>query len=474
MSKSTDISEMAAKNPDRYLGCSDNALPLARELFHQMSAFPILSPHGHVNPELLAANQPFVDPVTLLVTPDHYITRMLVSLGVDYQKLVNPSDSNGASKEQNWQLLADHWIAFAGTPSRIWFEEILSEIFHIVLAFTPKNAPRIYQQIATQLEHPDFLPQSLFSRFRIESLATTDSTSDSLEHHRAMASTPLAGRVIPTFRPDDVSDPSRKDWLGALARLETLANLSISTFADLRRALRFARDRFIENGAKATDHGMPSAFTVELSESEKERIFSECKRGDISAITAETFRGVMLMEHAQMSADDGLVMQLHPGSVRNHSEVIFERFGADRGFDIPGRCEFTNALRPLLNRFGFAERFKLALFTLDESTYSRELAPLAGAYPSVRLGPPWWFHDSLNGMRRWRDATIETAGYLNTIGFIDDTRAFLSIPVRHDLARRFDAGYLADLVINGRVSEAEARALAEQIAYHLSKDFFRL
>ena len=462
---------MCNSHSDRYLGSSGGALSLARDLYRQMSAFPILSPHGHVNPEVLASNKPFENPVSLLITPDHYITRMLASVGVDYEEL---GIGQPRSPERVWQILAENWLAFAGTPSRMWFEEILTEVFDISLPFTPGNANRIYEEITAHLAKPEFLPQNLFSRFRIEILATTDSTNDSLEHHRALDPTPLNGKVIPTFRPDDISDPERLDWSESLVKLGAGTGIAITSFASLRRAIRAARDRFIVNGAKATDHGNPSAFTVDLSEGEKESLFSEIRAGNISAAAAETFRGVMLMEHAQMSADDGLVMQLHPGSVRNHSARIAERYGSDRGFDIPARTEFTHALRPLLNRFGFAENFRLAIFTLDESTYARELAPLAGADPALRLGPPWWFHDSLNGMRRWRDSTIETAGYLNTIGFIDDTRAFLSIPVRHDIARRFDAGYLADLVADHRVTEDDAHTLADQIAYHLSKDFFRL
>lgn len=470
---------MSSLHPDRYLGCQATALPLARELYLQMSAFPILSPHGHVNPATIAQNKPFPDPVALLITPDHYITRMLASLGISYEQLDIPTAESGVQKkgispESIWQILADHWVAFAGTPSRIWFEEILNEIFDIKGPFNADSAQRIYCEIAERLASDEFLPKNLFERFRIELLATTDGTSDSLEHHRALDATSLKGRMIPTFRPDDVSDPVRKDWQRSLERLELSTGMTIGSFAQLRDALRTARDRFIAAGAKATDHGTPSALTLELSESEKNALFTALRSGEMSAESVETFRAVMLMEHAQMSADDGLVMQLHPGSARNHSAEIFAHYGPDRGFDIPMRTEFTQALKPLLNRFGFSKNFRLALFTLDESTYSRELAPIAGAYPSVKLGPPWWFHDSLNGMRRWRDATIETAGYLNTLGFIDDTRAFLSIPVRHDVARRFDAGYLADLVIAHRIREEDARLIADQIAYHLSKDFFRL
>mgnify|MGYP006265483559 CR=1 FL=1 len=467
-----------SNHADRYLACSQEALPLARDLYRRMSDFPILSPHGHVNPALFSRNAPFPDPVALLITPDHYITRMLASLGIDYHMLdipvKNSGKQRGVNPEKVWQLLADNWLAFSGTPSRMWFEEILTEVFGISEKFSSKSASRIYTEIENCLAKEDFLPRELFERFHIEVLATTDATNDSLEHHQALKGTPLAGKVIPTFRPDDVSDPDRPDWQSSITQLAESTGIAISTFSALRKAIRIARDRFIETGAKATDHGVPSALSMDLSESEKEQIFAKVRREDFSAHDAEIFRAVMLMEHAQMSCDDGLVMQLHPGSHRNHSHEIYESYGADRGFDIPVQTEFTNSLKPLLNRFGFAKNFKLALFTLDESTYSRELAPIAGAYPSVKLGPPWWFHDSINGMKRWRDATVETAGYLNTLGFIDDTRAFLSVPVRHDVARRFDAGYLADLVRSHRATEDDAYLLAEKIAYGLSKDFFNL
>ena len=469
---------MFRSRADRYFECSNDALPLARQLYREMSTFPILSPHGHVNPALLAENQAFPDPVALLITPDHYITRMLASQGVTYDQLKIPTrhstHQNNERPEYVWQLLADHWIAFAGTPSRIWFEEILTEVFEIDIPFTSETAMAIYERIMERLRGEDFLPQRLFESFGIELLATTDGTSDSLEHHHALAFGPLKSKVIPTFRPDDVSDPERMDWVDSLAKLETSSDIAIHSFAQLRRALRTSRDRFIAAGAKATDHGMPTPFTVELSEREKEELFLQLRNGQVTSEAAELFRGVMLMEHAQMSAEDGLVMQLHPGSHRNYSTEIFEKYGPDRGYDIPGRTEFTKNLKPLLNRFGFAENFRLALFTLDESTYARELAPIAGAFPTVKLGPPWWFHDSLNGMRRWRDATVESAGFMNTIGFIDDTRAFLSIPVRHDVARRFDSGYLAELVCTHRITESDAHYLATQIAYQLSKDFFRI
>ena len=469
---------MSRQHHDRYLGCSSEALPLARELYQQMSAFPILAPHGHVNPALLAENSPFPDPVALLITPDHYITRMLASQGIGYEELDIPTQPGGVqagiNPEEIWRILAANWRAFAGTPSQIWFEEILTEIFHIEIPFNPVNAEKIYQLVSKVLADSEFLPQTLFEKFRIEILATTDGTSDSLSHHKALANTALAQKVIPTFRPDDVSNPERPDWHSAIADLEKSTDISITSFVELRKALRVARDKFIACGAKATDHGVPSAFTIELDEGEKENLFKKAQSKELTSHEAELFRGVMLMEHAQMSVDDGLVMQLHPGSARNYSSAIYKKYGPDRGFDIPIKAEFTNNLRPLLNKFGFEKNFKIALFTLDESTYSRELAPLAGAFPSVKLGPPWWFHDSLNGIRRWRDATVETAGYLNTIGFIDDTRAFLSIPVRHDVARRCEAGYLADLVLDHRLSEDDARFLADQIAYHLSKDFFNL
>jgi len=460
---------------DRFLG-SEN-LELAREIYSVMSSHPILAPHGHVEPDLLLKNEPFANPVDLLITPDHYITRMLMSQGVTYEELSIPrADGTRSSVEPRavWKIFANNWRAFRSTPSRIWFQESLETIFDISENFTPERADFIFDQIAEKLSSPEFLPRNLFKKFNIELLATTDSPSDSLAAHSALSKINLGGRVIPTFRPDGVSDPERSDWRASISALATSSGIDCQTFAGLMSALRNRRAFFKSHGATATDHGLASAQTLELSDSEKENLYSRIRKGPISKTDAQIFRAVMTFEHGIMGAEDGLVMQLHPGSCRNYSVEINAKYGRDKGFDIPQEVHYVHELHALLNKVGHNPNFRMVLFTLDESSFSREIAPLAGAFPSVRIGPPWWFLDSLKATQRWRDAVTETAGFYNTVGFIDDTRAFCSIPVRHDVARRFDAGYLAREVAQHQISKSDAIELASDLAYNLSKEFFKL
>ena len=458
---------MSSAYANRYLGAAEH-LPLARSIYAEMRKYPIISPHGHVDAAMILANKNFTDPVSLLLSPDHYILRMLHSQGVKYESLA------ANSPEDNWKVLAANWKLFRSTPSRIWFQEILATLFDVSEILAPDNAMKIYNQINEKLAGPEFKPQQLFKRFNIELLATTDATDDSLDAHIKLSQIDLGGRVIPTFRPDGVSDPERPDWKTNLAALGARYGIEITTYANLLAALRKARAHFKDNGATATDHGVLSARTLKLSSSETEVLFTKAFSGTATQSEISDFRAAMLFEHALMAADDGLVMQIHPGSLRNYDAQIYADFGADKGFDIPIATTYTRELQPMLNAVGKHPNFKAVLFTLDESAYSRELAPLAGAYPGLRLGPPWWFHDSLNGLERWRDAITETAGYYNTVGFIDDTRAFASIPVRHDVARRFDAGYLAREVSRHRITENEAMELAGDLAYNLSKEFFNL
>ena len=449
----------------------------ARELYAEMAKFPIISPHGHVDAKMLLANENFTDPVELFIRPDHYITRMLYSQGISYEALGIPRlDGNTAKSDPRevWRLLCKHWPVFASTPSRIWLEEILFTLFEIEESLSTSNADSTYDLINTKLATSEFKPQALFKRFNIEVLATTDGTNDQLLAHQELEKVDLGGRVIPTFRPDDVSDPSRPDWADSISKLQESSGVEISSFADLLLAVKKRRLYFAKHGATATDHGVFSAATLILSSNEKERLFLKIKGESPTATDFEAFRAVMLFEHAKMAAEDGLVMQLHPGSLRNYNKKIYETYGPDRGFDIPTATTYTKELQPLLNEVGNNPNFKMVIFTLDETAYSRELAPIAGAYPGVRLGPPWWFLDSLNGLERWRDAITETAGYYNTVGFIDDTRAFCSIPVRHDLARRFDAKYLAREVERDRLTQEQAMQLAPELAYNLSKKFFSL
>ena len=338
---------------------------------------------------------------------------------------------------------------------------------------TAERADYFYDEINEQLHTPEFLPQTLFKKFNIEVLSTTDTTTDSLSTHLELAKLNIGGRVIPTFRPDDLSDPERPGWKIAITKLAQITGEDCQSFRSFKNGLRNRRDYFKNHGATATDHGMATCETLRLNEYEQEVLYQTLLNGKITVRDANRFRAMILLEHARMSADDGLVMQIHPGSLRSHSEEIAKIYGADRGFDIPVATNFARQLQPLLNEVGLHPNFRAVLFTLDESTYARELAPLAGAYPSLRLGPPWWFHDSVNGMQRWRDSVTETAGFYNTVGFIDDTRAFASIPVRHDIARRSDAVYLANEVARHRITKSEALEVGADIAYHLSKEYFK-
>ena len=453
---------------DRYLSND----PFAWNLYEIMQAKPIISPHGHIDVKVLLENKAFTNPVELLITPDHYITRLLYSQGISYEAL--GLDGSKKDPKQIWQLFADNYHLFQVTPSRIWMQEILYTLFGINEIISSSNALSIYEVIDAKLKTKEFLPQSLFNRFNIEVLATTDSTSTDLSDHKKLAAVGLNGRVIPTFRPDDISDPARSDWKQSLSNLSKQSGIEVSSFANLLAALRKQRDYFIDHGATATDHGVFSAQTLKLDKNEAQALFEKLLAGDLSKENVEKFRAGILFEHGVMSEQDGLVMQLHPGSLRNYDKKIFDKYGADRGFDIPVSLTFTKELQPLLNEVGSSKKFKMVLYTLDESTYTRELAPLAGVYPSIRLGPPWWFLDSFNGTNRWRDAVTDTAGFYNTVGFIDDTRAFCSVPVRHDLARRQDAVYLAKKVSEGLLTQSEALSLAPQLAYQLSKDFFNL
>lgn len=438
---------------------------------------PILSPHGHTDPAWFAENEPFSDAANLLVIPDHYVFRMLYSQGVALESLGLPR-VDGAPVERDarkiWRVLAEHWHLFLGTPSRTWLTHALSEVFGVEEELSAASADRIFDRIAERLVRPEFRPRALFERFNIEVLATTESPIDSLSHHIAIRESGWKGRVITAFRPDSVVDPEYGGFVAGVVRLAELTGENTETWAGYLRALAARRRFFASLGATSTDHGHPTAATFDLSRSECEDLFGKALSGDLSAADAERFRGQMLTEMARMSVEDGLVMQIHPGAWRNHNRDVFRLFGPNRGADIPTRTDYVRALKPLLDRFGNDRRLSLIVFTLDESAYSRELAPLAGHYPVLKIGPPWWFYDSPEGMWRYRERITETAGFYNTVGFNDDTRAFLSIPARHDVARRVDCAILAKWVAEHRMGEDDAAKLAVDLAYTLAKRAYKL
>lgn len=447
-----------------------------------MRNLPIVSPHGHTDPRWFAENKPFPNPTALLIQPDHYVFRMLYSQGVSLETLGipqggpdgDPAAAAAVDPREVWRIFAKHYFLFRGTPTRMWLDFVFVNLFGLTERLSEANADAYYETIAQKLETPEFLPRALFERFGIEVLATTDAATDTLEWHQAIRDSGWPGRVIPTFRPDGVIDAEMPEFQGNLRRLAEVTGEDVATWAGYLSALRKRRVFFKQMGATATDHGHPSAQTADLSPSKAEQLYARVYGGGASPADAELFRAQMLTEMAGMSVEDGLVMQLHPGSVRNHNERIFRKFGRDKGADIPAAIEYVHALRPLLNRYGNEAGFTFILFTLDETTYSRELAPLAGHYPCLRLGPSWWFHDSPEGMMRLREQATETAGFYNTVGFNDDTRAFLSIPARHDVARRIDAAFLARMVDDGRLEEDEAFELAQELTVGLVRKAYRL
>jgi glucuronate isomerase len=460
------------------LFCSDpTERGIARRLYDAVKTLPIISPHGHTDPRWYADNIAFSDPAELFLIPDHYLLRMLYSQGVPLEKLGVPRIDGGpveGDPRAIWRLFAEHYKLFRGTPSRMWFEHVLYFLFGVDERLDPANADAIYDRIAEALVRPEFRVRALFDRFNIEALATTDSPLDSLKYHREIAASGWKGRVIPTFRPDVVTDPDCQGFRENVIRLGEMTGEETGSWEGYLRALAERRRFFRTMGATATDHGHPSAVTADLDRTACRDLFDRALKGLLKAEEAELFRGQILTEMVHMSLEDGMVVQIHPGSWRNHNLRLFRAFGPDKGADIPTRTDYVRALKPLLERFGNEPNLTVILFTLDESAYSRELAPLAGHYPLLKLGPPWWFFDSPEGMLRYKRLVVETAGFSNTVGFNDDTRAFLSIPARHDMARRIDCAFLAELVSRHRLDEDEAAEVAVDLAYRLAKKAYRL
>lgn len=461
---------------NRLFPAEATARSVAVKLYDAVHDLPIISPHGHTDPRWFSENKPFPNPSALFIQPDHYIFRMLYSQGVSLESLGVPQvdGMQQADPREVWRIFARHYYLFRGTPTRLWIDFAFQEQFGLSDRLSEGNADEYYDLIDRALGTPEFLPRALFHRFNLEVLATTDAAFDTLESHRMIKASGWNGRVIPTFRPDAVIDAEFLGFRGNLDRLAEVANEDVSTWKGYLSALRKRRAFFKENGATATDHGHLTARTADLPLSEATALYERIFTGKLNAGDAELFQAQMLTEMAGMSVEDGLVMQLHPGSVRNHNQQVYEKFGRDKGADIPSPTEYVRSLRPLLNRYGNEPGFTFILFTLDESTFSRELAPLAGHYPCLRLGPPWWFHDSPEGMMRFREQATETAGFYNTVGFNDDTRAFLSIPARHDVARRIDCAFLGRLVAEHRLDEEEAFELAWELTVGLVRKAYRL
>ena len=464
-------------HPDRLFSPEPRQRALARALYATVKDLPIVSPHGHTDPQWFADNLPFSNAAALFITPDHYVFRMLYSQGVSLEDLGIPRRDHGAVEGDAraiWRRFAANYRLFRGTPTRIWLDHAFHEVFGVRERLTEESADRLFDQINACLARPEFRPRALFERFNIEVIATTESPLDPLEHHAKIRASGWKGRVVTAYRPDPVVDPEFDGFATGVARLGEITHENTADWRGYLAAHRSRRAFFKSMGATSTDHGHPTALTCDLSVDECERLLALALKGEATPAEAEAFRGQMLTEMARMSLDDGLVMQIHPGSMRNHNPAILARFGRDKGADIPTRTDYVRALKPLLDRLGNESALTIVLFTLDETAYSRELAPLAGHYPVLRLGPPWWFHDSPEGMLRFREQATETAGFYNTVGFNDDTRAFLSIPARHDVARRIDCRFLAQLVAEHRIEEDEAFELAPELAYKLAKRAYKL
>lgn len=468
---------MALLPPDRLFPAEPQIRAIARALYQTVADKPIVSPHGHTDPRWFAENQPFADPAQLFITPDHYVFRMLFSQGITLESLGVPRADGGwieTDGRKIWRLFAENYHLFRATPSRMWLDHAFEEVFGLSTRISAATADESYDHIADCLRRPEFTPRALFQRFNIEAIATTESPLDDLRWHRMIRDSGWQGRVITAYRPDPVVDPEFADFTENVERLGILTGEDTLAWQGYLQAHRIRRAYFKEFGATSTDHGHATARTENLSQSDAAALFQKALKGTCSAEEADAFRGHMLTEMARMSLEDGLILQIHPGSFRNHSDPITATFGRDKGFDIPTRTDYVRALKPLLDTVGLERDLTVIVFTLDETSYARELAPLAGVYPALKLGPAWWFHDSPEGMRRFREMTTETAGFYNTVGFNDDTRAFCSIPARHDVARRVDCAYLATLVATGRLAEDEAYEVAEDLAYRLAKQAYRL
>lgn len=465
-----------ALDPDRALPFPAEQRRVAREIYDQTRDLPLISMHGHVEPEVFAEDRAFADPAQLLIVPDHYVFRMLASQGIEPARLGVPRSDGGPVETDSrtiWRTFCTHWKLYRGTPSRYWLEHELVEVFGVDQVPSEETADAIYDRIAACVDDPDFRPRALLDRFNIEIISTTDASTSRLEHHALLATDGLGTRVLPTFRPDALAYLDRPTWRSDVAALAEVSGIDTASYDGFLDALRARRAAFVEAGALATDHGHLLADTTPMDVGAARALYARTLGGaEPSEAEVAAYAANLLFRMAEMSCEDGLVMQIHPGIQRDHSSGIFQTYGADKGYDIPVAAEFTRALRPMLDRFGTDPRFRVILFTADETVYSRELAPIAGTYPSVLLGGPWWFLDSPEGMRRYFEDAVETAGFYNTSGFVDDTRAFASIPARHDLFRRVSAGFLARLVLEHRLRLDEAIETAVDLAYALPKESY--
>ena len=463
-------------NPDRLFSSDPTQRAIARELYALVKDYPILSPHGHTDPAWFASNEAFESATALFLSPDHYIYRMLYSQGIDMDAVGVGSKAgpSGADPREAWRIFAKNQHLFRGTPTSMWMGHVFGEIMGFDVQLDASTADHYFDRIGELLASDAYRPRALFERFNIELLATTESPTDTLEHHQAIKASGWHGRVVTAYRPDPVIDPEHEDFHAKMKVFAELSGEDVYSWQGYLRAHRVRRAFFATMGATSSDHGHPTAQTANLSAADAEALFRRILQPNVTAEDAELFRAQMLTEMARMSLDDGMTMQIHPGSFRNHNLKVFEKYGRDKGCDIPLPTNYVHALKPLLDAYGNEKNLTVILFTLDETNYARELAPLAGHYPILKLGPSWWFHDSPEGMMRFREQVTETAGFYNTVGFNDDTRAFLSIPARHDVARRVDSAFLARLVAEHRIALDDAADTIKDLTYTLPKAAYKL
>jgi glucuronate isomerase len=476
MQSGFERAEMKFLDANRLFPADGEARSIAARLYEEVRDLPIISPHGHTDPRWFALNEPFPNPTALLIQPDHYIFRMLYSQGISLESLGIPQvdGKENADPRDIWRIFAKHYYLFRGTPTRLWLDYTFENQFGFAERLNSKNADEYYDAIGRKLKTTEFRPRALFEQFKIEVLSTTDTPLDSLEFHKAIRESGWKGRINPTFRPDSLIDAEYLDFRKNIEELGQITGENVDTYKGYLNALRSRRAYFKSMGCTATDHGHTSAMTADLDLATAASLYDRIVSGHSVAQEQELFQAQMLTEMAGMSIEDGLTMQIHPGSVRNHNRFVYEKFGRDKGADMPSPTEYVRSMRPLVNRYGNDKRLTLILFTLDETAYSRELAPLAGHYPALKLGPPWWFHDSPEGMMRFREQATETAGFYNTVGFNDDTRAFLSIPARHDVARRVDCAFLGRLVAEHRLDEDEAFEVILDLTVNLVRKAYKL
>ncbi|AXH94924.1 glucuronate isomerase [Ornithinimicrobium avium] len=463
-------------HPDRLLPADPGTREVARRVYAEVADLPIISPHGHVPPAWLAQDTPFRDPTSLLITPDHYITRLLHASGVELARLgVGREALSEQEARAAFRVFCQHWPVFRGTPMRLWFETVLGQVFGTELVPSAGTADELYDQIATWIAQDTSRPRALMDTFDIAFLATTDDPCDDLAHHRTLAEDPsFLRRVVPTFRPDRYLEPASAVWVADMHRLGEVSGQDTGSYAGWVAAMEERRAYFKAHGAVSTDHSHRDLGTEPLEPVEAERLYSAALARRISTVDGDRLRRHMVCEMVRMASEDGLTMTLHPAVHRDHHPGTLEAYGADVGADIPISVEVTRALQPALARYGTHPNLTLVVFTIDETVYSRELAPLAGFYPSLHVGVPWWFIDAPDAITRFRAAVTESAGFTRTSGFVDDTRAFLSIPARHDMARRLDSGFLARLIAEHRLTEDEAVETARYLVQTQPREVFGL